>query len=150
MANGSFAEWAKVFEHYYGTPKTSIEETLEQGQDILFDIDWQGTQQLSQSARGDLVTVFLLPPSLKILKDRLKNRAQDDCATVEYRMRKAHDEMSHWAEYSYVLINDDLDQTFERVRSILVAERLKRTRCTGLSNFVKSLNAQSDQKTMAD
>ena len=139
LANNHFLEWAKVFGHYYGTPRHHVEQSLALGKDILFDIDWQGTQQLGQTARGDLVTVFLLPPSWAELERRLIERAQDDMETVSFRMDKASDEISHWAEYDYVIINDDLDRTTKQVRSILECERLKRSRQTGMSKFVKDL-----------
>jgi len=136
---GSFLEYARVFDHFYGTPRQPVEETLSQGKDILFDIDWQGTQSLSQSARGDLVTIFILPPSWQELERRLQSRAQDTKNIVQKRMAKARNEMSHWAEYDYVLINDDLDTTVHRVHSILTAERLKRSRQVDLDAFVKLL-----------
>lgn len=138
-AADAFLEYARVFDHFYGTPRQPVEETLAQGRDILFDIDWQGTQSLSQSDRGDLVTIFILPPSWQELERRLQSRAQDTKNIVRKRMAKASGEMSHWAEYDYVLINDDLETTVHRVHSILTAERLKRTRQTGLDTFVKSL-----------
>ncbi len=136
---GSFLEYARVFDHFYGTPGQPVEETLSQGKDILFDIDWQGTQSLSQSARGDLVTIFILPPSWQELERRLQSRAQDTKNIVQKRMAKARGEMSHWAEYDYVLINDDLDTTVHHVHSILTAERLKRSRQVNLDAFVKLL-----------
>jgi guanylate kinase len=135
----SFLEYACVFDHYYGTPREPVEKNLAQGKDVLFDIDWQGTQSLSQAARGDLVTIFILPPSWQELERRLKERAQDSESTVAKRMAKAIDEMSHWAEYDYVLINDNLDTTVKRAHSILTAERLKRPRQLGLKEYVKSL-----------
>lgn len=139
ITQGTFLEWAKVFGHYYGTPKAPVEEALKQGHDVLFDIDWQGTQQLGQAARGDLVTVFLLPPSWGELERRLIERAQDSHGVVQERMARAADEISHWAEYDYVIINDGLDHALEQVRAILDSERLKRSRQTGMSGFVKSL-----------
>lgn len=140
--DGEFLEWAKVFEHYYGTPKAPVERALSVGRDILFDIDWQGTQQLGQMARGDLVTIFLLPPSWGELERRLIQRAQDNHETVQFRMERANDEISHWAEYDYVIINDDLDITTAQVHAILQSERLKRTRQTGMTKFVKDLCAR--------
>lgn len=134
-------EHARVFDHLYGTPRQPVEDALTQGRDVLFDIDWQGTQALSQSARGDLVTVFILPPRWEELERRLKSRAQDAESIVAKRMSKASDEMSHWAEYDYVLINDHFETTLHQVQSVLTAERLKRTRQSGLSDFVKSLKA---------
>ncbi len=135
-------ESAEVFGNHYGTPRKPVEEALKQGRDVLFDIDWQGTQQLREKARDDLVSVFLLPPSIPELERRLHTRAQDDDVVIRSRMAKAADEMSHWAEYDYVVINRDLDRAFLDVRAILAAERLKRERQTGLSAFVRGL--QSD------
>ncbi len=132
-------ESAKVFDHYYGTPVEPVEDALEQGLDVLFDIDWQGTQQLAQRKRDDLVSVFILPPSTRELETRLRGRAQDSAAVVAKRMSQASDEISHWAEYDYIVVNDDVDQCLEEVYAILVAERLKRVRRTGLIDFVKAL-----------
>ena len=136
---GEFLEYAKVFDHYYGTPRKPVERALANGRDVMFDIDWQGTQQLAQAAREDLVSVFILPPSTRTLEQRLKTRAQDSADVVAKRMAKAADEMSHWAEYDYVLVNDDLETSINRVRGILIAERLKRMRQVGLAEFVKGL-----------
>jgi guanylate kinase len=135
-------EWAEVFDNYYGTPKKSVMDALAAGRDVLFDIDWQGTQQLGDKAPNDLVTVFVLPPSIPELKRRLHKRAQDDYETINRRMAKAADEMSHWFEYDYVVINLDLDQAFADVTAILAAERLKRERQPGLSDFVRGLQAK--------
>jgi guanylate kinase len=135
-------EWAEVFDNYYGTPKKPVMDALAAGRDVLFDIDWQGTQQLGDKVPGDLVTVFVLPPSVPELKRRLDARAQDDYETIHRRMAKAADEMSHWAEYDYVVINRDLTQAFADVSAILAAERLKRERQPGLSDFVRSLQAK--------
>lgn len=132
-------EHAKVFGNYYGTPRLPVENTLESGRDILFDIDWQGTQQLAEKARDDLVSVFILPPSWYELERRLYTRAADDPLEINRRMAKAADEMSHWAEYDYVIVNLDLDQSVEAVRAILQSERLKRRRQIGLSEFVRGL-----------
>ncbi|WP_430398223.1 guanylate kinase [Ferrovibrio sp.] len=132
-------EHAKVFDYYYGTPKDLVEKRLSSGQDILFDIDWQGTQQLRQHARDDLVSVFILPPSTRDLEKRLKTRAQDSAEVVAKRMSKAADEMSHWAEYDYVVVNHDIEQCLAEVYAILRAERLKRHRGLGLVDFVKRL-----------
>ena len=132
-------ESAKVFDHYYGTPKAPVEAALAAGRDVLFDIDWQGTQQLSQSARSDLVSVFVLPPTTAELERRLKSRAQDSAKVVAGRMAKAADEMSHWPEYDYIVINRDLETSVARVEAILQAERLKRARQIGLVDFVKGL-----------
>ncbi len=141
IADGAFLEYAKVFGHYYGTPKALVDESLEKGIDVLFDIDWQGTQQIAQQSRGDLVSVFVLPPSTGELEVRLKNRAQDSDEVVAQRMAQASDEMSHWAEYDYVIVNNDLNASVEEVRAILHAERLKRTRQRGLASFVKALRS---------
>ena len=135
-------EWAEVFDNYYGTPIAPVMAALAAGRDVLFDIDWQGTQQLSEKARGDLVSVFILPPSIPELERRLHERAQDDYETIHRRMAKAADEMSHWAEYDYIVINRDLDRAFSEVKAILAAERLKRERQPGLSHFVRGLQAK--------
>lgn len=132
-------EHAKVFDHYYGTPRGPVEEALDSGQDVLFDIDWQGAQQLSEAARDDLVKVFILPPSKQELENRLHKRAQDPIEVVEGRMAKANDEISHWAEYDYIIVNDELDKAKRQVKEILQAERLKRSRQTGLSEFIKQI-----------
>ena len=134
-------ESAKVFGNYYGTPRLPVEKTLAQGRDVLFDIDWQGTQQLVEKAREDLVSIFILPPSWYELERRLFTRAQDDPSEINRRMAKAADEMSHWAEYDYVIVNRDLDQSVLAVQSILLSERLKRRRQIGLSEFVSGLKA---------
>lgn len=134
-----FYEWAHVFNHRYGTPKGYIRKGLKEGQDFLFDIDWQGTQQLKQKDEQDVVTVFILPPSLAALRNRLESRAQDSADVIDDRMSRARDEISHWAEYDYVVINDDVDQCFVKVREILHAERMRRTRQTGLIPFVREL-----------
>jgi guanylate kinase len=136
---GEFLEHAKVFDNYYGTPREPVETVLRTGADILFDIDWQGTQQLAQSARDDLVSIFILPPSTRDLEIRLKSRAQDSAEVVAGRMAKAADEMSHWAEYDYIVINHDVEKSVGEVRSILIAERLRRQRQVGLPEFVKGL-----------
>ena len=136
---GELLEYAKVFGNYYGTPKAPVVSALAQGRDILFDIDWQGTQQLAQSAREDLVSVFILPPSTRELEQRLKSRAQDSAEVVAHRMAKAADEMSHWAEYDYIIVNHNIESSVAQVRSILIGERLKRQRQVGLHEFVKGL-----------
>lgn len=136
---GEFLEHAKVFGNYYGTPRKPVEEALARGQDVLFDIDWQGTQQLDETAPEDLVKVFILPPSVQELEKRLMTRAQDSAEVVASRMGQALDEISHYQEYDYVIINEDVDRTFEDLRAILVAERQRRRRLIGLSNFVKQL-----------
>ncbi|MGX7926602.1 guanylate kinase [Tsuneonella sp. HG094] len=134
-----FYEWAHVFGHRYGTPKGHIRGGLKEGQDFLFDIDWQGTQQLYQKDRQDVVSVFILPPSLDELRRRLEGRAQDAADVIASRMDRARAEISHWAEYEYVVINDDVDECFRKVREILHAERMERTRQTGLIPFVRGL-----------
>jgi len=136
---GALLEHAKVFGNYYGTPRAAVESALAEGRDVLFDIDWQGTQQLAEKAREDLVSVFILPPSTRELERRLKARAQDSAAEVSRRMAKAADEMSHWAEYDYIIVNHDIESSTRRVQAILQAERLRRERQVGLSEFVKSL-----------
>lgn len=136
---GEFLEYARVFSNMYGTPRTPVEMTLRGGGDVLFDIDWQGTQQLEEKAREDLVSVFILPPSSKELERRLVARAQDDVVEIKNRMEKAADEMSHWAEYDYVIVNNDIQESVAKVRAILESERLKRRRQVGLSDFVKRL-----------
>jgi guanylate kinase len=140
--NGELLEWAEVFGHRYGTPRAPVEGALAVGRDVLFDIDWQGTQQVRENAPGDLVSVFVLPPSAPELERRLHTRAQDSDDVIRSRMAKASGEMSHWAEYDYVIVNRDLDHAFAEVRAILAAERLKRVRQTGLSDFVRSIQAQ--------
>lgn len=140
--NGDMLEHAKVFGHYYGTPKTPVEEALKAGKDVIFDIDWQGTQQLREMARDDLVTVFILPPSARELEQRLRNRSKDTLETetqIRDRMSKANDEMTHYSEYDYVLINSDIDKAIEHAQMILDAERLKRHRNKGMSDFVRGL-----------
>lgn len=134
-----FYEWAHVFDHRYGTPKGVIRDGLKRGQDYLFDIDWQGTQQLKQKDDQDVVTVFVLPPSLEALRSRLQGRAQDSTEVIDSRMARARDEISHWAEYDYVVVNDDLEGCFSQVCEILHAERMRRKRQTGLIPFVREL-----------
>ena len=142
VGEGDLLEHATVFGNSYGTPKSLVNRSLANGQDVLFDIDWQGTQQLRDNARDDLVSVFVLPPTGAELERRLHTRAQDDEATIRARMAKASDEMSHYAEYDYVVINHDLEQAFFDVRAILAAERLRRERQTGLSAFVRGLQSE--------
>jgi guanylate kinase len=132
-------EWAPVFGNFYGTPRAPIEAAIAAGRDVLFDIDWQGTQQLAERMAGDLVRVFILPPSAAALEARLRSRAQDPPEVVAKRMAQASAEISHWAEYDYVLINADLDASIAGLRAILAAERLKRERLAGLSAFVREL-----------
>jgi guanylate kinase len=134
-----FLEYAEVFGNYYGTPRGPVDEALNAGKDMLFDIDWQGTQQLKDKGRADLVTVFILPPSTRDLEKRLLTRAQDSKEIVAQRMAKAADEMSHWAEYDYVVVNSDIGTSLTNLKAILTAERLKRERQVGMSGFVKAL-----------
>jgi guanylate kinase len=134
-----FLEYAEVFGNYYGTPKAPVDEALAGGRDVLFDIDWQGTQQLRDKGRADLVTVFILPPSTRDLEKRLLTRAQDPKDIVAQRMAKAADEMSHWAEYDYVVVNRDIGTSLTNLKAILTSERLKRERQVGMSGFVKGL-----------
>jgi guanylate kinase len=141
VANDELLEWAHVFGNRYGTPRAPVDAALARGRDVLFDIDWQGTQQLRERANRDLVSIFVLPPSIPDLERRLRARAQDSDEVIHARMTKAADEMSHWAEYDYVVINTDIDHAFTEVQSILAAERLKRERQTGLSDFVRRLQA---------
>jgi len=136
---GEFFEWAHVFGHSYGTPKGQIRTGLKAGQDFLFDIDWQGTQQLHQKAEADVVRVFILPPSLDELRRRLEGRGTDSPAVIAARMARAQAEISHWDAYDYVVINDDVDSCFAKVRQILAAERMRRKRQTGLIDFVREL-----------
>lgn len=133
-------EHATVFDHHYGTPAAYVEECLSQGLDVLFDIDWQGTRQLREKSRKDLVSVFILPPSMQELERRLRTRAQDADDVVAKRMAKAVSEISHWQEYDYVLVNDDLETTIARVMCILQAERLRRERQPELVRFISTLN----------
>src|SRR5256884_2657411 len=142
VANGELLEWATVFDNRYGTPRAPVEAALSTGQDVLFDIDWQGTQQLREKARADVVSVFILPPSAADLEKRLHTRAQDSDAVIRGRMNRATHELSHWAEYDYIVINHDIDEAFGEVQSILKAERLKRERRTGLTTFVRELQRQ--------
>jgi guanylate kinase len=134
-------EWASVFGNSYGTPRAPIEKAIAEGRDVLFDIDWQGTQQLSERMAGDLVRVFVLPPSGEALESRLTSRALDPPEVVAKRMAAASAEISHWAEYDYVIVNADLAESSAALRSILAAERLRRDRMTGLSSFVRTLQS---------
>ena len=136
---GELLEFAKVFDNYYGTPKAPVEAALSSGRDVLFDIDWQGTQQLQEAAADDLVRVFILPPTAAELERRLKSRAQDSPEVVSARMAEASDEISHYAEYEYILVNHDAEESLRQIKAILMAERLKRARQTGLSDFVHGL-----------
>lgn len=137
--NGEFLEWAQVFGHYYGTPRADVFAKLKEGVDVLFDIDWQGAQQLDAVAGGDVVKIFILPPSRAELERRLRERKQDPEEVIRGRMEKADAEISHWAEYDYVLVNYDLEQSDEMLKAILLAERLRRRRQTGLAGIVKDM-----------
>lgn len=137
-------EWANVFNNAYGTPRAAIEKALSEGRDVLFDIDWQGTQQVANAARTDLVSVFILPPSREALHQRLVARAQDSADVVAARMAKASDEISHYREYDYIVVNEELDQSVASVRAILAAERLRRDRQAGMTEFVRTLQADAD------
>lgn len=138
---GELLEWATVFGNFYGTPRAPIEQAVAEGRDVLFDIDWQGAQQLAERMGGDLVRVFVLPPSGEALEARLRRRAQDADEVVAKRMAEASSEISHWAEYDYVIINSDLAESGAALAAILAAERLRRDRMTGLSSFVRGLQA---------
>ncbi len=139
VAQNDLLEHATVFDYRYGTPRGPVMESLEKGVDVLFDIDWQGTRQLAAACREDLVSVFILPPSLSELERRLRTRAQDSEEVVQKRMSKAEAEISHWAEYDYVVVNTDLDATLARIVHILEAERVKRSRQTTLNGFIDTL-----------
>ena len=139
---GYFLEWAEVFGNYYGTPKDTVQKSISNGVDVLFDIDWQGTQKLSGNEGYEVVSIFILPPSRQELENRLRNRAQDTIAEVKKRMSKASDEMSHYMEYDYIIINNDLEKSAAQILNILRAERLKRKRLVDLNDFVKILRAQ--------
>jgi guanylate kinase len=142
VAEHEFLEWAHVFDHRYGTPKRPVYDMLDAGQDVLFDIDWQGAQQLYQVHGSDIVRVFILPPSMAELERRLRSRGTDANEVIERRMARAHAEIAHWDGYDYVLVNDDVQACFEKVRTILQAERLKRSRQTGLIGFIRKLGTQ--------
>jgi len=142
--NDELLEWAAVHDNFYGTPRAQVEEQLAAGNDILFDIDYQGTLQLYEKCRPDMVTVFILPPSIAELKSRLERRAQDSAGTIERRLRNARHEMEHYLEYDYVIVNEDLEDSTQKVRSILAAARLRRDRVAGLEGFVRDLQRQID------
>ena len=142
IADGAFLEYARVFGNIYGTPRGPVDAWLAEGRDVLFDVDWQGAQQLRQAARDDMASVFILPPSIDALAARLKKRGQDSVDVVAGRMAQAEAEISHWAEYDYVVVNEDLDASETALRSILWAERHRRTRQTGLSAFVRGLSTR--------
>ncbi len=136
-ANHEFLEWAHVFNYRYGTPRAPVKKMLAEGQDVLFDVDWQGAQQLFQLEGGDVVRVFIVPPSLTELERRLRDRNTDSEEVIQYRMKRAERELSHWDGYDYVVVNDDLDACFEKVHTILQAEREKRSRKPGLIGFIR-------------
>jgi len=138
---GELLEWAEVHGNFYGTPREPVERALAAGRDVLFDIDWQGTRQLIEKMRDDVVTVFVLPPSASELKARLERRAEDNQAIIAQRLRNAIEEISHWREYDYILVNRDLDKSFARLRAILTAERLKRVKMIDLETFAERLLA---------
>ncbi len=142
VQRGELLEWATVFGNMYGTPKAPVEKALIAGRDVLFDIDWQGTQQLAQAMEDDVVRIFILPPDAETLQDRLINRQQDSALIIAKRMAKAPDEISHWAEYEYVIVNSEIEKAFSEVCAVLQAERLKRKRQVGLAGFVRELTAK--------
>ncbi len=139
--NGELLEWARVFDHHYGTPAAPVERLLTEGRDVLFDVDWQGARQLYMGRESDVIRVFILPPSGKTLAERLHRRGQDSESVVQRRMASAAAELSHWREYDYVIVNDDLDLALSQLRAILTAERLKRERQVGLETFVSRILA---------
>ncbi|WP_083077022.1 guanylate kinase [Thioclava electrotropha] len=144
---GDMLEHAEVFGNFYGTPKGPVEAAMGEGRDTLFDVDWQGGQQIRNSSLGkDVVSIFILPPSIAALEERLRSRAQDSDAVINGRMEKSLAEISHWSEYDYVLVNDDLDRAEEQLRTILTAERSRRDRQTGLSEFVRKLNREFEAR----
>jgi guanylate kinase len=145
VAKGELLEWAKVFDNRYGTPRAPVDAALASGKDVLFDIDWQGTQQLRDKSPNDVVSVFILPPSVQALEQRLHTRAQDSEEIIRGRMKKAGDEMSHFDAYDYIVVNDNIGIAFEAVKSILRAEQLKRDRQVGLSDFVLGLRRQLEK-----
>ena len=139
---GELLEYAEVFGNFYGTPRRPVEEALSQGRDVLFDIDWQGTQQLAQAMEEDLVRIFILPPSAEALRERLIQRAQDSSTVVAKRMAEAGNEISHWPEYDYVIVNDSVADSNEQIAAIIIAERLRRRRRVGLTGFVRQLTKE--------
>jgi len=147
VAQNQMLEHAEVFGNFYGTPRGPVEQNMRDGCDTVFDIDWQGGQQIRNSALGrDVVSIFVLPPSIAELDRRLRSRGQDSDDVIAGRMAKSRDEISHWAEYDYVLVNEDLESTFERLKTILAAERLRRDRQPGLSDFVRGLNREFETR----
>lgn len=141
LLEDKFLEWAEVFGNYYGTPMDAVEKSLSAGRDILFDIDWQGTRQIRQKMREDLVSIFILPPSAQELEQRLVSRGKDSADVIEHRMNKASSEISHWDEYDYVIVNRDIEDSVRRVKAILMAERLKRERRPGLVDFIQTMRS---------
>lgn len=146
VRDGDMLEHAEVFGNFYGSPRGPVEQAMKAGTDTVFDIDWQGGQQVKQSMRDDVVSIFILPPSIAELDRRLRARAQDSDDVIAGRMAKSRDEISHWAEYDYVLVNEDLQLTFEQLKAILTAERLRRERQPQLSAFVRSLNEEFEAR----
>jgi guanylate kinase len=146
VKSGDMLEHAEVFGNFYGSPRGPVQAAIDAGTDTVFDIDWQGGQQIKQAMRGDVVSIFILPPSIAELDRRLRGRAQDSDEVIAGRMAKSRDEISHWAEYDYVLVNQDLDQTFEQLKTILTAERLRRDRQPQLSAFVRALNEEFEAR----
>ena len=146
VKSGQMLEHAEVFGNLYGSPRAPVLAAMEAGTDTVFDIDWQGGQQVAQAMRDDVVSIFILPPSIAELDSRLRGRAQDSDEVIAGRMAKSRDEISHWAEYDYVLVNDDLEQTFDRLKAILTAERLRRERQPQLSAFVRTLNEEFEAR----
>jgi len=148
VAGDAMLEHAEVFGNLYGSPKAPVEAAITAGKDVLFDIDWQGGQQIRNSSLGkDVVSIFILPPSIRELDRRLRTRGQDSDEVIAGRMRKSRDEISHWAEYDYVLVNDDLDRSTANLLAIITAERLRRDRQTGLNGFVRTLNTEFEDRT---
>ena len=146
VQSGEMLEHAEVFGNLYGSPKQPVVDAMENGRDVLFDIDWQGGQQIKQAMRADVVSIFILPPSIADLEKRLHERGQDSAAVIAMRMAKSRSEISHWPEYDYVLVNQDLPAAFEELKSIVIAERLKRERQPDLTGFVRSLNEEFDKR----
>jgi len=143
IQESALLEHARVFDHYYGSPRKAVEDWLDAGKDVLFDVDWQGAQQLRQSMRDDMASVFILPPSMAALESRLRNRGQDSDDVIQGRMDRAMDEISHWIEYDYILVNEDLVVCDEKLRRILEVERMKRHRQTNLQEFVRALSTEA-------
>jgi guanylate kinase len=146
VASGGMLEHAEVFGNFYGSPRAPVEAAMLEGRDTVFDIDWQGGQQIKQAMRDDVVSIFILPPSIAELERRLRDRAQDSDEVIAGRMAKSRDEISHWAEYDYVLVNEDLDIAEDELTSIVQAERLRRDRQPGLSDFVRGLNQEFERR----